>query len=64
MKQELPPAIRQIKRLTASLVCVCMLNFAHAQNGGKIIEEKNMRSAILNKDVKYSVYLPRAIPAN
>jgi len=47
-----------IKKIIASFLCGWILNVALAQNAGKVIEQNTIRSAILNKDVKYAVYLP------
>ena len=47
-----------MKEIIACLCYMCILNVALAQPSGKIIEEKLIRSAILNKNVKYAVYLP------
>jgi S-formylglutathione hydrolase FrmB len=47
-----------IKKIIACCFCGCLLNVALSQNAGKVIEQKTLKSAILNKDVKYAVYLP------
>src|SRR5262245_5819902 len=43
--------------LTASLVLVTGIS-ANAQPMGKVIEEKTVKSTILNKQVRYTIYLP------
>ncbi len=47
-----------IKKIFASFFCACILNIAWAQNTGRVIEQNTIKSAILNQDVKYAVYLP------
>lgn len=37
---------------------VSFFNFCIAQNNGRIIEQKTVGSTILNKEVRYSIYLP------
>jgi S-formylglutathione hydrolase FrmB len=44
--------------LTASILITFIFNYALAQTTGKIIEQKTVASKILNKDVKYTIYLP------
>lgn len=44
-------------------LCLCLLTLAffhnsYAQRAGKVLEQQNIRSAILHKDVHYTVYLP------
>jgi len=45
------------KRLLTIVLSFCMLNFASAQQG-KVIEEQVVKSAVLGRDVKYTIYLP------
>src|SRR4051812_36211368 len=40
------------------ILVIIFFNYANAQNSGKIIEQKVVTSKILNKDVKYTIYLP------
>src|SRR6266487_4180644 len=47
-----------LKNLTAFIFAIGIFNYAFAQNAGKIIEQKTVASKILNKDVKYTIYLP------
>ena len=47
-----------IKKIVACFFSGCILTVALAQNAGKVIEQNTLRSAILNKEVKYAVYLP------
>jgi enterochelin esterase-like enzyme len=54
-----PPAMMTIfKKSTLCLFGICILQLAIAQPMGKIIEEKTIKSVILNKPVKYTIYLP------
>ncbi|WP_153798129.1 alpha/beta hydrolase [Foetidibacter luteolus] len=47
-----------LKRLLASLVlAVCMLP-VYAQPNGKVIEEQTVKSTIMGRDVRYTIYLP------
>lgn len=36
----------------------CSFIFSSAQNAGKVIEERTVKSNILNRNVKYTIYLP------
>jgi enterochelin esterase-like enzyme len=47
-----------LKNLTAFIFAIGIFNYAFTQNAGKIIEQKTVASKILNKDVKYTIYLP------
>jgi enterochelin esterase-like enzyme len=47
-----------LKKLIAFLFAGSIFNYAFTQNAGKIIEQKTVSSKILNKDVKYTIYLP------
>jgi enterochelin esterase-like enzyme len=47
-----------LKNLTVFIFTVSIFNCAFTQNTGKIIEQKTVPSKILNKDVKYTIYLP------
>lgn len=47
-----------MNKLIICFICSCLLQLANAQNTGKVIESKNVRSTILGKDVKYTIYLP------
>jgi enterochelin esterase-like enzyme len=40
------------------ITCLCLLQAAHSQYAGKVMEEKTVRSSILGKDVRYTIYLP------
>jgi enterochelin esterase-like enzyme len=46
------------KDLTALICVIGIFNYAFTQNAGKIIEQNTLASKILNKDVKYTIYLP------
>ena len=47
-----------LKNLLLISFGICVLQCAVAQSQGKVIEEKTVKSAILNKTVKYTIYLP------
>ena len=47
-----------IKKLLAGFICACLINPALAQNAGKVIEQKIIKSSILHKDISYAIYLP------
>jgi enterochelin esterase-like enzyme len=40
------------------VVIACLFQSASAQPTGKVIEEKTIKSSILNRSVKYTIYLP------
>ena len=40
------------------LILCCSISFAYAQPAGKVLETRIVKSAILGKDVRYTVYLP------
>ncbi|HVM88166.1 MAG TPA: alpha/beta hydrolase-fold protein [Puia sp.] len=46
------------KFFTTILVLACSFYLAIAQPSGKVIEQKTVKSAILGKDVRYTIYLP------
>jgi enterochelin esterase-like enzyme len=46
------------KSFIAAVFLTTVFTQAFAQNSGKIIEQKTVTSKILNKDVKYTIYLP------
>lgn len=43
---------------TILLIFCCSIATAHAQHAGKVLETRIVKSAILGKDVRYTVYLP------
>lgn len=43
---------------TILLILCCSIATAHAQHAGKVLETRMVKSAILGKDVRYTVYLP------
>lgn len=45
-------------RILLIIIIVCGVQLATAQSMGKIIEERTVKSTILNKSVRYTVYLP------
>ena len=47
-----------MKRLSSILFLCSLLNISLAQTTGKVIEQQVVKSAILNKDVRYTIYLP------
>jgi enterochelin esterase-like enzyme len=46
------------KRILLSIVTIVGLHWMAAQSIGKVIEEKIVKSTILNKTVRYTIYLP------
>src|SRR5687768_11119273 len=46
------------KKAIAGIFGVCLLQTAFTQQSGKIIEERTVKSIILNRPVKYTIYLP------
>jgi S-formylglutathione hydrolase FrmB len=50
--------LKLLRNTLAFIVAITFFNYVNAQNSGKIIEQKVVASKILNKDVKYSLYLP------
>ncbi|MFT3935558.1 MAG: alpha/beta hydrolase-fold protein [Chitinophagaceae bacterium] len=46
------------KRIILSCCTLLLLQYSYAQPNGKVIEEKTVKSVILNRAVKYTVYLP------
>lgn len=47
-----------LKRIFPIIFCMGLFTVASAQNMGKVIEQKTIKSSILGKDVKYTIYLP------
>lgn len=44
---------------TILIVIACsFILFTHAQHSGKVLETRKVKSTILNKEVRYTVYLP------
>ncbi len=51
--------MRIILKKSFVLICsICLLTSAWAQSPGKVIEQLNIKSNILNKNVAYTIYLP------
>ncbi len=50
--------IAALKKSSLLFFCVALVFVAHAQNTGKVIEQKTVKSAILGRDVKYTIYFP------
>jgi len=46
------------RKFTLFICTLLLFQFAVAQSAGKIIEERTVNSALLNRPVKYTVYLP------
>lgn len=46
------------KKLFVSIFSCCLLTTVVAQNAGKVIEQLNIKSNILNRNVAYTIYLP------
>jgi enterochelin esterase-like enzyme len=47
-----------LKILVKCLIGICVLNIAVAQNTGKVIENLNIKSNVLSRNVAYTIYLP------
>src|ERR1700693_1753458 len=47
-----------MKRLSSILFLCSLINISLAQTTGKVIEQQVVKSAILNKEVRYTIYLP------
>jgi S-formylglutathione hydrolase FrmB len=45
-------------KTTVCIFSICFFQFSIAQPMGKVMEERTVKSAILNKPVKYTIYLP------
>ncbi len=54
----LPPMKTRKKWLIASLIVFALFNVAYASTQGKVTEQRTVKSSILSRDVKYTVYLP------
>src|SRR6476620_5269863 len=50
--------MNHIKKIVFSIASICLLHSAFGQAMGKVIEEATVRSSILNKAVRYTIYLP------
>jgi enterochelin esterase-like enzyme len=50
--------MNHFKKIFLSILGICLLNFALCQPMGKVIEEATVKSSILNKAVRYTIYLP------
>jgi S-formylglutathione hydrolase FrmB len=46
------------KKILPLICCISLVQAGFAQNMGKVIEQKIVKSTILGKDVKYTIYLP------
>ena len=46
------------KKISTNIFSICLFHAVLAQPMGKIIEERTIKSSILNKAVKYTIYLP------
>ena len=46
------------KKTIAGIFSLCLFQLAFAQQAGKVIEERTVKSSILNRAVKYTIYLP------
>ena len=47
-----------MKKIIPCLFCVCLIKAVLAQTTGKIIEQQVIKSNILGKEVRYTIYLP------
>ena len=50
--------MNHFKKIIFSILGICLLKFALCQPMGKVIEEATVKSSILNKAVRYTIYLP------
>jgi len=50
--------INLIKKITLVFFSLCIFHHAIAQPLGKVIQEKTVKSTILNKNVNYTIYVP------
>src|ERR1700712_485728 len=50
--------MRFIKTIAVGILTFVFFNAATAQPAGKVIEQRTVKSAVLNRSVKYTVYLP------
>jgi enterochelin esterase-like enzyme len=50
--------MKTVKRIAVSIIAFLLVQFAVAQPAGKVIEQRTVKSTILNRAVKYTVYLP------
>jgi len=50
--------MNHLKKIVFSIASICLLHFAFGQAMGKVIEEAAVKSSILNKAVRYTIYLP------
>ena len=46
------------KNLISALVSFCLVQLCVAQPMGKVIEEKTVKSSIMNRSINYTIYLP------
>jgi enterochelin esterase-like enzyme len=47
-----------MRKLFAFFLCFCLAQAGFGQLVGRVIEQKTVRSAVLGKEVKYTIYLP------
>ena len=50
--------MNHLKKIVFSIISICLLHFAFGQAMGKVIEEATVKSSILSKAVRYTIYLP------
>jgi S-formylglutathione hydrolase FrmB len=50
--------MNDLKMLFSAILFMLIFNFSNAQPMGKVIEEKSVKSSILNRSVNYTIYLP------
>src|SRR5258708_11185556 len=50
--------ITGLKKTLSALFCFSLFAVACAQSIGKVFEQKTVKSSILGKDVKYTIYFP------
>jgi enterochelin esterase-like enzyme len=50
--------MNHLRKIIFSILSICLCPFAFGQPMGKVIEEATVKSVILNRPVRYTVYLP------
>jgi enterochelin esterase-like enzyme len=50
--------MKNFRQITLSILWIGLIQLAIAQPMGKVIEERTIKSSILNKAVRYTIYLP------
>ncbi len=50
--------IAVVKRILIVVSSLCILNATMAQTPGKVLEDRTVKSSVLNRNVRYTIYLP------